>query len=263
MQRLGCAQFVHQWGSSAVAEALRTQAAAHQMTEVDPTRVFPGADEVTSTTIENHFVFRTLSESGVLRCSYWLDDERRRCWLIAEASCDTNKPANHTLHFSGLIVPANHRLKGGNINGQMFGGLTASLMDMGCGMVFSSRHRGATAYLNLQYTAPVLLPATVVVRAELDIERSSGRKLFITGELHDYSSSVTAAAPPSPSGNTRTCNSQDQLSSSIIVDQGKERVHTAATDELGGVNVNSSGGVALRTGQVCCIADALFVARRS
>jgi hypothetical protein len=196
--------------TAAAAEALRGVAASKGMTEVDGACVFP--DEVDRELIDNHFIFRTLRDAGVLRCSYWLDDRRHRCWLIAEVTA-----------------------KGGNINGSVFGGLTASLMDMGCGMIFSSNHRGATAYLNLQFTAPVEpLPATVLVRAELDTQRSRGRKHFITAELQSYTymrSGHCLAPPP-----------------------------TAAAVAA---DADPPATCSLQAGPVCCVADALFVARRA
>lgn len=96
----------------------------------------------------------------VLRCTYWLDKRRTEAWLIANVG-------------SGA----------GNMAGVLMGGCSATLLDQGCGLLFSSReHRGATAYLNIQYKAPVIIPGAVLVRASLD--KVEGRKLWITARLH-------------------------------------------------------------------------------
>lgn len=111
----------------------------------------------------------------VLRCTYWLNQQRTEAWLIAQV----NQGA-------------------GNMAGMMMGGCSATLLDQGCGLLFSSRHRGATANLNIQYKAPVAVPGAVLVRASLD--KVEGRKLWISACLQ--SSPVEAGSPVDPSSMT-------------------------------------------------------------
>lgn len=95
----------------------------------------------------------------VLRCTYWLDERRTEAWLVANVGAGA-----------------------GNMAGVMMGGCSATLLDQGCGLLFSSRQRGATAYLNVQYKAPVIVPGAVLVRASLD--KVENRKVWITARLH-------------------------------------------------------------------------------
>ena len=140
--------------ASTSAVALQRRAAAAGLEQTTPAEVFPSADDM----IAQHFVFGTLEAHGIMRCSYWLNSDRTEAWLIA----DVGRGA-------------------GNMAGVMMGGATATLMDQGCGLLFSSKHRGATAYLNIQYKAPTPVPGAVVVKATLD--RVSGRKLWINATL--------------------------------------------------------------------------------
>ena len=140
--------------ASASALALQGRAAAAGLRQTSPEEIFPNLDEA----IAQHFVFGTLEAHGVLRCSYWLDSDRTEAWLVA----DVGRGA-------------------GNMSGAMMGGAAATLLDQGCGLLFSSKHRGATAYLNIQYRAPTPVPGAVVVKARLD--RVSGRKLWINATL--------------------------------------------------------------------------------
>ena len=77
--------------------------------------------------------------------------------------------------------------------GHLMGGATATLLDQCCGMLFSSAHRGATASLALQYTAPVPLPAVVVAKARLD--RVERRKVFITARLERWAAATCPGRP--------------------------------------------------------------------
>ena len=65
--------------------------------------------------------------------------------------------------------------------GVMMGGCSATLLDQACGMVFSSQHRGATAYLNIQYQAPTAVSGAVLVRAKR--VKVEGRKHWISARL--------------------------------------------------------------------------------
>lgn len=119
----------------------------------------------------------------VLRCSYWLDELRTEAWLIAKVG-------------SGA----------GNMAGTMMGGCSATLLDQGCGLLFSSGHRGATAYLNIQYQAPVAVPSAVLVRASLD--RVEGRKMWITARLQRAPADCASGMDPD---SMPTCATADAL----------------------------------------------------
>ena len=123
---------------------------------VTPAQVFAGREAL----LPDHFVFSTLESAGVLRCTQHIGSSGQG-WLIAQVSS-----------------------QGSNMSGQLFAGLTAVLFDMDCGMLFSSTNgKGATAYLNTTFAAPVILPRSVVVQAEIDMHRSEGRKVFITARM--------------------------------------------------------------------------------
>ena len=108
----------------------------------------------------------------VLRCTYWLDERRTEAWLVAK------------------VGPG-----AGNMAGVMMGGCSATLLDQGCGLLFSSRHRGSTAYLNIQYHAPVTVPGAVLVWASLD--KVDGRKMWITARLYAPLADASAIDPDS------------------------------------------------------------------
>ena len=118
--------------------------------------------------------------------------------------------------------------------GHLMGGATATLLDQCCGMLFSSAHRGATASLALQYTAPVPLPAVVVAKARVD--RVERRKVFITARLERWAAATCPDEQPKPTdGGTREQSEPEPV-----------RRLAEAEVEL----------------ELCAEAEALFIARR-
>jgi acyl-coenzyme A thioesterase PaaI-like protein len=154
----------------------------------------------------------------VLRCSYWLNEERSEAWLVA----DVGRAA-------------------GNMAGVMMGGASATLLDQGCGLLFSSRHRGATAYLNIQYHAPAPVPSAVLVRATLD--RVEGRKLWISARLQSIALSSSSAGTT----NSRLENDDDGHSDGCTDHALPPLVRPEDLDAL----------------TMCATTDALFIARRA
>ena len=127
--------------------------------------------------------------------------------------------------------------------GHLMGGATATLLDQCCGMLFSSAHRGATASLALQYTAPVPLPAVVVAKARLDkVER---RKVFITARLERWAAATCPGRHPKPTHG----GSRGQTGSGL------------ESSEPEFVRLQSEAGVGGEL-ELCAEAEALFIARR-
>ena len=126
--------------------------------------------------------------------------------------------------------------------GHLMGGATATLLDQCCGMLFSSAHRGATASLALQYTAPVPLPAVVVAKARVD--RVERRKVFITARLERWAAATFPDERPMPTdGGTR-----EQSGSGLAESSEPEPVRRLAEAEV--------------ELELCAEAEALFIARR-
>ena len=126
--------------------------------------------------------------------------------------------------------------------GHLMGGATATLLDQCCGMLFSSAHRGATASLALQYTAPVQLPAVVVAKARVD--RVERRKVFITARLERWAAATCPDERPKPTdGGTR-----EQSGSGLAESSEPEPVRRLAEAEV--------------ELELCAEAEALFIARR-
>ena len=126
--------------------------------------------------------------------------------------------------------------------GHLMGGATATLLDQCCGMLFSSAHRGATASLALQYTAPVPLPAVVVAKAR--VYRVERRKVFITARLERWAAATFPDEQPKPTdGGTR-----EQSGSGLAESPEPEPVRRLAEAEV--------------ELELCAEAEALFIARR-